>query len=160
MTIDGDANIKGRMNTCDLNGLMTLGTDQTINGTVSLAGNATFQDILTDSLNGIDLSEQAVTRFRDNRIGGVKTFGQTMFVSNVTLKEGALIDSFDPSLQMPDVLDDKNTASTYHFNTGVTIGNAIAENLDIDVDFFPILGEINNCWLKTTKQVKSNFFKN
>lgn len=135
---------------------MTVNTDQPIYKDAEFPRNVTFQNIVTDSVNGIDLSQQAVINSRKNNFfletRGRKTFTRDLKVSSITLKEGVVIDSFDPSDFQILETHDVDAWSTFSFESG-TIGNINATDVEINVNYFPQLKIFDNVWLRTTGQV-------
>lgn len=159
MVIEGNVALFGKVNNFLLDQFMTINTNQSMYKDTEFPSNVTFKNIVTDSVNGIDLSRQAVLRSRNNVVRGRKTFTRNLNVSTITLKEGILIDSFNPSVEDFQILktSDVGAWSTFSFEC-VNIGNIDARDVDIHVNYFPQLKKFDNVWLKSTEQVIIFFF--
>ena len=144
----------GTINNCTLKQFLTTNTNQKIYVDVEFLKNVDFQKILTDSVNGIILNQQAVIRSRNSVIKGRKSFAKNLTVSRISLKEGKHIDSFDPSVEDIKIVKKNDVESWNILPFGrVNIQNINVKDVEMDVNYFPRLKNLDNMWLRSTEQV-------
>lgn len=155
VVIERNVTLYGKVNDYLLDQCMTINTNQSIYKGTEFPNKVAFQNIVTDSVNGINLSQQAVINSTNNVVvRGRKTFIRDLKVSSISLKGGKVIDSFDPSAEVFQILkiSDADESNSVSFES-VNVGNIYAMDLDIHVNYFPQLKKFDDVWLRSTEQV-------
>ncbi|KAF8782973.1 hypothetical protein HNY73_013196 [Argiope bruennichi] len=139
------------VNNIKLDDLMTLHTPQTHYNDFEIV-DVSFKEIKTHSVNGIDLSKEAIKKTGDFKINDEVSFTQHLVVTDdIILKDGVLLDGIDLSKEVPSLISTKKDI----FNDSLDICNIIVKNnVEItDARIKSLLRSLlNDVWLKSKRQ--------
>ncbi|KAG8200575.1 hypothetical protein JTE90_000646 [Oedothorax gibbosus] len=138
------------VNGMNLSHLVDLHSPQKVFGQMRLV-NVSFTDIETDSVNGVDLSSEAITKFGYFEIDKVVTFEEPLKIGTITIKDGAAIDEVDVSdLVSPLMRKEQETFDNHLELNDVNVRNDVIIE---DKKMALLLHDLsNNVWLKSKSQ--------